>query len=74
MSEPEEIRILIDRDDPLAYQVQFVNQVNHIHLVSVLHDLINRLITQVDVGQTEHPELTVLPIPGGDDDIFGGAD
>jgi len=73
MTDPMQVRINIDRDDPAAYQVEFLNKVSHTSLVTVLVDLLNRLTSEVETGQSIHPELAVTPIPGGDDDIFGGS-
>ena len=67
-----EVRILINKDN--EYQVEFRDKVRLNILVPVLHDLLTRLEEEVVPGQTAHPELTLEPIPGGDDDIFGGSD
>lgn len=73
MSAPATILIEIDPEDPAAYQVTFARPIRHAVVMNVLADLLNRMVEQVELGQTEHPELTVTPIPGGDDDIFGGS-
>lgn len=52
-----------------SYEAMF-HKVHYEQGVAVLKDLIERMKNQVKMGQTEHPELDVQPVPGGEDDVL----
>jgi len=58
-----------DPDNLEAYEAMF-HKVHFEQAIAVLEDLRNRMIQQVKLGQTEHPELEVTPVPGGEDDVL----
>lgn len=64
-----EIHIRWDPENLDSYEVIF-EKVQYNQGIAVLRNLIEQMEEQVEVGQTEQPELNVTPIPGGNDDIL----
>jgi len=64
-----EIRVRWDPDNLEAYEALF-HKVHFEQGIAILKDLMERMIEQVKVGQTEHPELEVTPVAGGEDDVL----
>ena len=64
-----EIHIRWDPKNLDSYEVLF-EKVQYNQGIIILRNLIEQMEEEIKVGQTEHSELDVTPIPGGSDDVL----